>query len=160
MILIYYIDQKLQLSLTTKVIYGGVIALLVYLFIKYRKNNQNILYIKVYKNRLIIRHIIKKLESEQLLKEPLDSSINLVKEQYTNIEAQLKEEVNRHFKNKWYMPRPIVFIHAMGTQEGELSEKETDLFKELAFSVGGGKVFTVTGSELNDEFLHESSKET
>ena len=160
LILIYYIDQRLQLSFTTKLIYVAFVILFIYLYSKHLKSNEDVLYIKVYKNKLIIRHILKKLETEQLLTETFTSAVNLIEEQYNKIETQLKEGVDRHFKHKWYLPRPVVLIHAMGTQVEELSKEESDLFKELAFSVGARKVFVVTGPELSDEFLYESSKET
>lgn len=115
------------------------------------------LYIKVYKDKFVIRDI----ESNSIFSvsavKPFSSNRLLVGN-FTNASNLLKNELKKNIKRGWLTLSPRVLIHAIEMAEGGLAEVEERAIRELAAQAGARKVFVWVGHELNDTEVFEKLK--
>ena len=161
MFFLFIIKYEYQISQIAVFGVGLVLLLIIFGVNHFIKKNKSVFYILIYKNKIVLRDVLNELETDTSIEKQSMSASSLVVKNYGDVEKTLKEGFNKHFKQVWYKPRPIVFIHAMGTKEGELSKIEFNAFLELAFSIGASKAFVITGLELhNDDILETASNKT
>ena len=115
------------------------------------------LYIKVFKDKFIIRDIENDSVFTISAVKPFSSNRMLVGN-FTNATSLLKNEVKKNIKRSWFTPSPLILIHAAEMAEGGLSEVEERAIRELAAEAGARKVFVWDGHDLTDAEVIEKLK--
>jgi len=107
-------------------------------------------YVKVYRNKFVVKCLKKNNEIVSYATEPFTTERLLVGD-FTNAEKLLKEILKNLYKGSWLAPSPIIMIHPMEMVDGGLSPVEDRVLRELAFGAGGRKVTVWVGNELSDQ---------
>lgn len=107
------------------------------------------LYIKVFANQFVIRHIGNKQEITIHVTEAFTTKRLLLGE-FSKAEKCLKEGMVKIHTSGWLSPAPVVLIQPMEMTEGGLSEIEERAFYELAKAAGARKVLVWIGDVLLD----------
>lgn len=88
------------------------------------------IYVKVYKNKFIVRNIDKNIEVVLSAIEPFTTTRLLVGE-FNGAEALLKEALKKLYKDNFLSPSPIIVIQPMEMIEGGLSSVEDRILTEI-----------------------------
>ena len=115
------------------------------------------LYIKVFKDKFIIRYIEDNSVFTVLAAKPFSSNRMLVAN-FTNATALLRNEIKKNIKKSWFTPSPLILIHAAEMAEGGLSEVEERAIRELAADAGARKILVWDGRDLTDYEVIEKLK--
>ena len=113
-------------------------------------------YVKVGRNKFDVRHVENNSQAQVISPEPFSTDRQLVG-QFTIAEACLKDGLGRVRKGLFDVS-PIVVIQPTEIMDGDLSEIEERLLKELALGAGGRKAVIWTGHELSDEEVIAKAK--
>ncbi len=107
------------------------------------------LYVKVYANKFVIRHIEDQHEIVLSASEAFTTK-RLLAGEYMKAEKLLKEGFAKIHQARWFSPAPAVVIQPMEMTENGLSAVEDRLFHELAHAAGARKVVVWVGHVLSD----------
>jgi hypothetical protein len=116
----------------------------------FRKLFNNTLYVKVYKNRFVLRHV----ESGNTAIEisPIEfTTTRLLVGQFSEAEQTLRKGMKEIYRNQMPAFSPVVVIQPMEKMEGGLSQVEERTLQELAAEAGASKAIVWTGRELTDQ---------
>ena len=114
-------------------------------------------YVKIYKNKFVVKNIEKNIEVVVIAANPFTSTRLLVGD-FNNAEKLLKEILKKLYAGHWLAPSPCIVMHPMEMVEGGLSSVEERVLMELAIGAGGRKVIVWVGKELSNEEVIEKSK--
>lgn len=116
-------------------------------------------YVKVYRNKLVVKSLKNNNEIVTSATEPFTTTRLLVGD-FNNAEKLLKVVLKKLYKDNWLAPSPIILIQPMEMFEGGLSAVEDRVLRELAFGAGGRKVIVWVGNELSDQEVVNKIKNT
>ena len=116
-------------------------------------------YVKVYKNKFIVKNILENNEVTLTATQPFTTKRLLVGE-FIEAEKLLTKAIKIASKNKWYYPSPVVVIQPMEMAEGGLSGIELRAIRELALGAGARKAVVWEGNTLTDNEVIENAKIT
>ena len=118
---------------------------------------ENTIYLRIYKNRVIIRHIESK---HQIVIHPEESftTDRLIVGNFHKAEKAIKVGIKRIYQKKWLQFSPKILIQQLEMNEGGLSEVEERILKEIAASVGARSCVVWNGHELTDSEVIEKIK--
>ena len=116
-------------------------------------------YVKVYKNKFIVKNILENNEVILTATQPFTTKRLLVGE-FIEAEKLLTKALKQASKDKWYYPSPVVVIQPMEMAEGGLSGIELRAICELALGAGARKVVVWEGKTLTDNEVIENAKNT
>ena len=116
-------------------------------------------YVKIYKNKFVVKNIIENNEVSLIAAQPFTTSRLLVGE-FIEAEKLLTKALKLASKQKWFRPSPAVVIQAMEMAEGGLSGIELRAIRELAFGAGARKVIVWEGNILSNEEVIKKAKNT
>ncbi|WP_221047260.1 hypothetical protein [Methylogaea oryzae] len=108
-----------------------------------------VIYVRITKNRMHLRHIPLNKEVTVEAADPFTSPRMLVGN-YTRAEKCLRQGMAQLDAVRWWAPMPAMIVHPLELLEGGLSEIEDRALFELAMSVGAKKVRLWVGNELSD----------
>ncbi len=114
----------------------------------------NFIYIKVYKNKMSVRHINTGNEVTESSNIPFTSQRILVGN-FMVAEAFLKSLVKKTAPTGWFTPSPKILIQPLEMAEGGLSPVEERALLELAAQVGARKTLVYDGAILSDKLVIE-----
>lgn len=117
----------------------------------------NTVYVKVYPNRIELKHIESGNGAVEVAREPFTTRRLLVGN-FTSAIATMADGMRKMRKAKWFEPKPIVIIQPMEKVELGLSEVEDRTFRDLAASSGARKVSVWVGHELSDSEVIAKAK--
>ena len=117
----------------------------------------NIFYIKIYKNKFVVKNILDNNELAISATQPFTTSRLLVGE-FMEAEKLLTEALKQASKEKWFSPSPVIIIQPMEMIEGGLSSIESRAIRELAFAAGAQKVLVWEGHALSNKEVIEKAK--
>lgn len=106
-------------------------------------------YVKIYKDRLVLRHLQKNLDLEARADPPYTTPRLLVG-QFDTADRLLKDTFRHILHKTWLSPSPLILMHPMEMVEGGLSQVEERVIHELGYGVGGNKVVLHVGDTLSD----------
>jgi MreB/Mbl protein len=112
------------------------------------------IYVKIYKNKMTVRHINSNKELTESTDIPFTSQRLLVGD-FTVAEQFLKYLVKKVAPTGWFTPSPKILIQPLEMIEGGLSQVEERALLELATQVGGRKVLVYCGAILSDKLVTE-----
>lgn len=116
----------------------------------------NIIYVKIYENRVHIRNINDRKEIELTATSPFTTERLLVGN-FTVAQTLLKKGLKIVMGKKFFAP--TVLMHPIEKVDGGLSQVEERVLKDLAIIAGAQKVFVRVGPELNDnDVLREAEQ--
>lgn len=98
------------------------------------------LYVRVYKNRFVLRLLDGSSREQSFDAEQAFTSTRLLVSQFMIAEACLKQAITSVVKRVWLTPSPRVLIQPMEMIEGGLGDIEERIFRELALGAGARKV--------------------
>ena len=116
-------------------------------------------YVKIYKNKFVVKNIIENNEITLAATKPFSTTRLLVGE-FNEAEKLLTKALKQLSKNTWFSPSPVVVIQPMEMAEGGLSDIELRAIRELAFGAGARKVVVWEGKSLTDNEVIENAKNT
>lgn len=108
------------------------------------------IYVKVYANRLVLRHLERGETLDVTAKTPFTTTRLLVGE-FSKAQAQLNALLKTFGRRRFQLFMPKILIQPLEMIEGGLSQVEQRLFLELAYSAGARKAKVYLGHELSDE---------
>jgi rod shape-determining protein MreB and related proteins len=114
----------------------------------------NPIYVKIYKNKMTVRHINSGKEITET-SHPAFSSQRLLVGDFTVAEHFLKGLVKKAAPAGWFTASPKILIHPLEMIEGGLSQVEERALLELAAQVGARKAGVYLGSGISDELVIE-----
>ena len=117
------------------------------------------IYVKVYKNKLIVKNLDENKEVALTAVNPFTTERLLIGE-FANAEQLLKEALKNVTKGRLLAPSPIIIIQPMVMFEGGLAPVEERVLNEVAFGAGGRKVVVWVGKELSNEEAINKIKNT
>ena len=116
-------------------------------------------YVKIYKNKFIVKNIIENNEITLTATQPFSTARLLVGE-FNEAEKLLTKGIKQLSKHTWFSPSPVIVIQPMEMAEGGLSGVESRAIRELAFGAGARKVVVWEGKTLTDNEVLENAKNT
>jgi len=119
----------------------------------------NIFYVKIYKNKFVVKNISENNEVTLSATQPFTTTRLLVGE-FIEAEKLLTKALNKSSKSKWFSPSPTVVIQPMEMAEGGLSGIELRAIRELAFGAGARKVLVWEGNVLSNKEVIKNAKNT
>jgi hypothetical protein len=123
-----------------------------------KKLFSSIIYVKVYQNKYIIRHIEDNNEIVLSAIEPFTTRRLLIGD-FSRAENLLKDGIRKIQQARWLSPAPAILVQPIIMTEDGLSEVEERIFLEVASAAGGRKVKVWVGHELSDsEVLQKYEK--
>lgn len=108
------------------------------------------IYVKVYKNKLVVKNLDEGNEVILTAVKPFTTERLLIGD-FSNAEKLLKEALKNVTKERLLAPSPIILIQPMVMFEGGLAPVEERVLNEVAFGAGGRKVIAWVGKELSNE---------
>ena len=118
----------------------------------------NVTYVKVKRNKFIIRNIGTDKEAE-LSAIPAFTTKRLLVGEFSVAEQLLKSGINK-VHTGILIASPIIVIHPLEMVEGGLSQIEDQALRELAAGAGARKVLVWVGHELTDDEVRAKAKES
>lgn len=106
------------------------------------------LYVRVYKNRFVLRLLDGSSREQSFDAEQTFTSTRLLVGQFMIAEACLKQAMVSVVKRGWFTRSPRVLIQAMEMVEGGLGDIEERIFRELALGAGAHKAVLWLPPEL------------
>lgn len=116
-------------------------------------------YVKIYKNKFVVKNIIENNEITLTTTHPFSTARLLVGE-FNEAEKLLTRALKQLSKDTWFSPSPVVVIQPMEMLEGGLSSIELRAITELALGAGARKVVVWEGKTLTDNEVIENAKNT
>lgn len=116
------------------------------------------LYIKIYKNKIIVKNLSSNLPPQMFTPDIPFSTARLLIGSYAPAVKCLKNAIKSSGVTSWYMARPAILIQPMEMNEGGLSEIEDHFFRKCVFGAGAFKVALWIGAELSNEQAIEKIK--
>ena len=114
----------------------------------------NPIYVKIYKNKMTVRHINSGNEVTEI-SNPAFTSQRLLVGDFAVAEHFLKRLVKKAAPTGWFTPSPKILIHPIEMIEGGLSQVEERALLELAAQVGARKAEIYLGCSISDELVIE-----
>lgn len=107
------------------------------------------LYVRVYKNRFVLRLLDGSSREQSFDAEQAFTSTRLLVSQFMIAETCLKKAITSAVKRGWLTPSPRVLIQPMEMVEGGLGDIEERIFRELALGAGARKAALWLSPEPN-----------
>jgi rod shape-determining protein MreB len=107
----------------------------------------NIIYIKLYENRVIIRDVNTQVNIDRKSLEPFSNS-RLLLADFTIAEKFIREILNELYGKRMFQKALAVLIQPMEKTEGGLSQVEKVSFNDLVMHIGG-KYVKIEENKLN-----------
>ncbi len=121
---------------------------------KLRRRLSVVIYVRVTRNRFLVRDIFARTEVEARPTQAFSSERLLVGD-FVVAEALLKSTISKLASSSLFAVSPVVVIHPMELLEGGLSQVEERAIRELAAGAGARKVVVWVGKRLSDEDVLE-----
>jgi len=111
----------------------------------------NSLYVKIYKNKIVVKNLSSNLPSQMFIPDISFTTTRLLIGTFAPAVQCLKQAIASSTPHSWFKAKPALLIHPMEMNEGGLSEVEEKILRECALGAGARKIILWIGAELSNE---------